>query len=169
MIFNTKIDFLNSCPNGRLIALDVGTKNIGVAITDDTRRITTPIETISRKGNKKDFPIILNLIKEKKVKGIIIGLPLSFDESENESSLFIRRFTENLLKEVIIPVFFQDERLSSFEAEDLMLDSIGFNETKKVVDKIAASYILESFLAGWSLLVFIVIARLWKSRGNPYY
>ncbi len=146
MIFNTKEEFLKNCPNGRLIALDVGTKTIGIAITDDKRAIPLPVETLARKGNKKDFPILLKTFREKKAKGIIIGLPISFDENDNETSLFIRRFANNLANETDLPIVFQDERLSSFEAEDLMLDEVGYNRTKKVVDKIAASYILESFL-----------------------
>lgn len=146
MIFEKLEDFIKKVEKGRLIALDVGTKTIGLAITDDTQSIITPVETISRKGNKKDILILLNIFQEKKVKGIIIGLPLSFDNKDTNCSTFIKRFTNNLSLETDLPIFFQDERLSSFEAEDLMLDKVGFNNTKKVVDKIAASYILESFL-----------------------
>lgn len=146
MIFTDKIDFLNICPSGRLISLDVGTKTIGIAITDTTRKIITPVETLMRKGNKKDIPILISMFEEKKVQGIIVGLPLSFDEKKTDCSKFIGRFAENLSLSTNLPIFLQDERLSSFEAEDLMLDIVGFNGTKKVVDKIAASYILESFL-----------------------
>lgn len=146
MIIENLQDFIKQTEKGRLIALDVGTKTIGLAITDDTQSIITPVDTIYRKGNKKDIPILLNIFQEKKVKGIIIGLPLSFDNKDTDCSTFIKRFTNNLSLETDLPIFFQDERLSSFEAEDLMLDKVGFNKTKKVVDKIAASYILESFL-----------------------
>lgn len=146
MIFEKLEDFIKKVERGRLIALDVGTKTIGLAITDDTQSIITPVETIYRKGNKKDIPILLNIFREKKVKGIIVGLPLSFNDKETDCSNFIRRFANNLSLETELPIFFQDEKLSSFEAEDLMLDKVGFNKTKKVVDKIAASYILESFL-----------------------
>lgn len=146
MIIENLQDFIKQTEKGRLIALDVGTKTIGLAITDDTQSIITPVDTIYRKGNKKDIPVLLNIFQEKKVKGIIIGLPLSFDNKDTDCSTFIKRFTNNLALETNLPIFFQDEKLSSFEAEDLMLDKVGFNKTKKVVDKIAASYILESFL-----------------------
>lgn len=86
------------------------------------------------------------MLETKKISGIIMGLPISFNEKDTECSLFVKRFAENLSIVTDIPIFLQDERLSSFEAEDLMLDSIGSNRTKIVVDKIAASYILESFL-----------------------
>ncbi len=145
MIYSSN-DFLKVCPSGRLLGLDVGTKRIGVAITDDLRKICLPSDTIARQGNKKDFDVLANMCKSKNVKGIVIGLPISFDEKDTKSSLFVKKFAENLSNKVDLPIVFQDERLSSFEAEDLMLDNIGFNETKKVVDKIAASYILESFL-----------------------
>lgn len=146
MIFDTKDEFLKNCPNGRLLGLDVGTKTVGIAITDDTRTIPTPVETLLRKGNKKDFPILLEMARTKRARGIIIGLPISFDERDTDCSLFVKRFADNLSLQTELPIFLQDERLSSFEAEDLMLDNIGSNATKKVVDKIAASYILESFL-----------------------
>lgn len=146
MIINLKENFLKLSDSGRLLALDVGTKRIGVAVTDLTKKIVTPSDTIFRKGNKKDFPIILKMLETKKISGIIIGLPISFNEKDTECSLFVKRFAENLSIVTNIPIFLQDERLSSFEAEDLMLDSIGSNRTKIVVDKIAASYILESFL-----------------------
>lgn len=139
-------DFIKGVQKGRLIALDVGSKTIGIAITDDTQTIITPLEILIRKGNKKDIPILIKIFDDKKIKGIIVGLPLSFNNEDTNCSLFIRRFVDNLSMFTNIPIFLQDERLSSFEAEDLMLDKIGFNKTKKVIDKIAASYILESFL-----------------------
>ena len=146
MIFFDSQEFLKNCQNGRLLALDVGRVRIGVAITDDSRKFSLPSDTIHRQGNKKDFPLIKKIIEEKKIKGIIVGLPISFKEKDTESSIFIKKFTENLAKEINLPICFQDERLTSFEAEDLMLDMIGSNKTKKVVDKISASYILEDFL-----------------------
>lgn len=146
MILNDTEEFLRICPKGRLLGLDVGTKRIGIAITDDTRKICLPSDTIFRQGNKKDFAILANMCKSKNVKGIVIGLPISFNEKDTECSLFVKKFADNLSKEIDFPIIFQDERLTSFEAEDLMLDNIGSNRTKKVADKIAASYILESFL-----------------------
>jgi putative holliday junction resolvase len=157
MIFYNTSDFLKVCPNGRLLGLDVGTKNIGVAVTDDLRKFCLPSDTIIRRGNKKDFPILVNMCKSKRIDGIVIGLPISFNEEDTKCSLFIKRFAENMSKEINLPITFQDERLSSFEAEELMLDSIGYNKTKMVVDKIAASYILESFLARSHILLDLLL------------
>jgi putative Holliday junction resolvase len=142
MIIDDKKSFLKICPNGRLMALDVGTKNIGIAITSDTRKICVPSETIRRQGNKKDFITIKRIIGEKKIVGIVVGLPLSFNNEENKISKFIRNFTNNLSNFIDLPIMYQDERLSSFEAEELMRDYDGI---KNVIDKIAASYILEDF------------------------
>ena len=146
MIANSVEEFLKYTPIGRLIALDVGTKRIGIAITDDTRKIITPSETLHRLGNKKDIPYLLKFFMVKKVSGVIVCLPLSFKEEETKYSQFVRRFVDILSKDSKIPFIFQDERLSSFDAEDLMLDLVGSNKTKQVVDKISASYILEYFL-----------------------
>jgi len=146
MIFSTKQEFIEKCPNGRLIGLDVGTKTIGIAITDDTRTVPTPVETLIRKGNKKDFAVLLDIFESKRAKGIVIGLPVSFNGKDTACSLFIRRFAKNLSAETTLPIIFQDERLSSFMAEDLMIGKMGSDKIKRVVDKIAASYILESFL-----------------------
>ncbi len=146
MIFEKIDDFIEKIGEKRLISLDVGSKTIGIAISDETRTMALPVETLIRRGNQKDFPILLNIFKEKKVGGVVIGLPLSFNDLENKSTDFVKRFSQNLSLLIDLPIFLQDERLTSFEAEDLMLDKVGFNGTKKVVDKIAASYILSSFL-----------------------
>lgn len=147
VILKNKKDFLKHSHEGRLIALDVGTKTIGIAVTDDTRSMSFPSETLLRKGNQKDIPILLDIFKNKKITGVIMGLPISFEEKDTDSSLFVKRFAENLSIQTELPIVFHDERLSSFEAEDLMLDKVGYHGTKKVVDKIAASFILEGFLS----------------------
>jgi putative Holliday junction resolvase len=143
MIFNNKDDFLAFCPQGKLMGIDVGSKRIGLSICDDTRKICLPSDTFIRQGNKKDFPALKEIVEKKKVKGVVIGLPLSFDDSENSATKFVRKFTENFSKITDIPFVYQDERLSSFEAENLIS---GKGDVKKVVDKVASSYILEDFL-----------------------
>ncbi len=134
---------------GRLIALDVGTKIIGVAISDSLRIISNPKSIITRQGNKKDFLIIQKIIAENNIHVVVIGLPLNMDGSESEMSSFVRRFADNLdqfLKKAKI-IFF-DERLSSFEAEELINKGIGLKKTDKkgLIDQVAASLILQSFL-----------------------
>ena len=146
MIYEIKEDFLKNCKFGRLLALDIGTKKIGIAITDENRTFSLPSDTLIRKETSKDIEYIINTINKKKVVGIIVGLPLSFNENETNSSKYIRNFIKNLSTKINIPIFYQDERLTSFEAENLMKNYINIEKSKKNVDKIAASYILESFL-----------------------
>ena len=95
MIFFDPQEFLKNCQNGRLLALDVGRVRIGVATTDDARKFSLPSDTINRQGNKKDFPIIKKIIEEKKIKGIIVGLPISFEHRIiNFYQKIYRKFSE---------------------------------------------------------------------------
>lgn len=149
MIFKNKKDFLSSIPkNTKIAGLDVGEKTIGIAICDETRSITTPKTIIKRKGNSKDIPELLNLLSGYNIQGIIIGLPLNLKDEETDMSTFIRRFGTNLAKETDLPIFFFDEKCSSLMAKDFMISKMGtkFQKTRQLVDKVAASFILQSFL-----------------------
>jgi putative Holliday junction resolvase len=145
MIFNNKKDFLDACPIGRLIGLDVGTTNIGIAVSDDKRIICVPSDTLKRQGNKKDFVVLNKIIVEKKIKGVVIGLPLYLNDEKSKITDFVMRFADNFSKTNALPIAYCDERLTSFEAE-CSIKEYNKNNIKKVVDKVAASYILESFL-----------------------
>jgi len=149
MIYNSIKDFINTVPQEtRLVALDVGTKTIGIAVCDKDRNITTPKTTIRRRGNQKDIPQLLKLLDEYKVGGIVVGLPLNAKEKETEISLFIRRFAENLSQNTDLSICFFDERLSSAMAEEFMIETMGtkYQKTKKLIDKTSASFILRAFL-----------------------
>jgi putative Holliday junction resolvase len=150
MIFNTLKELNQALPqNGRLIAIDVGTKNIGVAICDSSRTISNPKVNIRRKSNKVDFAIIQKIIMENNVVGVVVGLPINMDSSETKMSAFARRFAENLdqfLGNCKITLF--DERLSSFMAEDIMAEEMKIKRGRKkqLIDQIAASVVLQSAL-----------------------
>ena len=135
--------------DGRIMAIDVGTKRIGISVSDRSRMIASPKATINRKGNKLDFPQIKDLVADNDVKAIIIGLPINMDESENEMSQFARYFAQNL-DEFLgdMKIYLHDERLSSFMAKDDLLQIVTGkkNKKKKVIDQMAASIILQSFL-----------------------
>lgn len=146
MIYNDLEQLKQALPSkGRMIGLDVGTKTIGVAICDDTWFIASPKLTIGRKGEKTDFPLIQKIIEENKIAAIVIGLPLNMDGSESDMSKFVIKFSENLDKFLNnSKIVFFDERLSSFEAKEMMHQA----QTKKhrrdqVIDQIAASVILQ--------------------------
>ncbi len=139
----------NLPPEGRLMAIDVGTKRIGIAICDKSRHIASPKATILRKGNLHDFAKISKLIQENDIVGIIIGLPINMDESENFMSQFSRRFAKEFDKFLInAKICLYDERLSSFMAKDDLLNAIKGKKNKKktIIDQMAASVILQAVL-----------------------
>lgn len=150
MIYSTKKEFLENCKgNTRLLGLDVGTKTIGVAISDKSRILSTPKETIQRKGNKKDIEILINIIEENKISGIIVGKPLNSEEADTKCSKFIENFVNFMEKYIDLPIFFVNEALTSFQAEDFLIDCMytKCKKVKEIVDKVAASYILNDFLS----------------------
>lgn len=150
MIFEKIEDFLqNIKQNKRLVALDVGRKNIGVAVSDKSWLLATPKTTVKRKSNKIDIPEILKLYKEADATGLIVGLPLNLNEEETDCSQYVRRFINSILEVNDIPVFFVNEAYTSAESEELLIDNvgIGFSKTKEIVDKMSAHYILNDFFS----------------------
>ena len=152
MIYKEITDCKKILPTkGRLLALDVGTKKIGVAICDETQIIATPKLIIKRQSNLKDFATLLSIIQENPVIAIIFGFPIKMDGSENLMSEFVMKFVKNFedflqdlsIKNIVLVVF--DERLSSFKARDFANKSMK-KSAKKDYDDISASLILEHFL-----------------------
>ena len=133
---------------GRIAGLDLGRKNIGIAISDRDKNIATPKEILVRKSNKLDFPKLLKTIQDNSIIALVVGLPLNQDLQDTDCSLYVKRFMAAFLEFYEIPVFFNDERLTSFAVEDCLIDNlnISFKKTKSLVDKIAASYILQDIL-----------------------
>ena len=137
------IDQINTAQN--LLGLDFGDKTIGIAVSDKTKTIATPIMTLKRKAIKKDIKKLLSIFKEYDVGGVVLGLPLSLDGNENERTEKVRKFAEELNKN--IKVTFYDERYSSDVIyKELRKNSISRAKIKKKIDKLAASYILQGFL-----------------------
>lgn len=130
-----------------LLGLDFGDKTIGIAVSDKSKTIATPIITIKRKGNLKDIEKLLSIIQEYNVGGIILGLPLSLDGNENERTKKVRKFAEEIKKSKKIIITFHDERYSSDVIyKELRKNLISKNKIKKKIDQMAASYILQGFL-----------------------
>ena len=130
-----------------LLGLDFGDKTIGIAVSDKSKTIATPIITIKRKGILKDIEKLLSILEEYDVGGIILGLPLSLDGSENERTEKVRNFAIELKKCKNIKIAFQDERYSSDVIyKELRKNSISNKKIKKKIDQMAASYILQGFL-----------------------
>ena len=130
-----------------LSGLDFGDKTIGIAISDKTHTIATPVRTLERKGIKKDISELTKLFEEYNVGGVIFGLPLSLDGKENERTNKVRVFANEMKVITDIKITFYDERFSSdIVFKELRKNSLSINKIKKKLNHMAASYILQGFL-----------------------
>lgn len=131
----------------RIIAFDIGDKRIGVAVSDPFGQMALPLETYRRKNVSVDVAYLVDLAKKKEAGVIVCGLPVNFDGSESEQTEKTRLFIEELKKNTDIKVVTADERFTTMEARRLLLEADMRRENRKdVIDKIAASYILEGYM-----------------------
>lgn len=139
---------LESIPaKGRVMGLDLGTKTIGVAISDGMRYSATPLETIKRTKFTQDAERLVHLIDENAIVAIILGLPLNMDGSEGPRVQSTRAFARSLAQKVSLPIAFWDERLSTSAVTRMMIDAdLRRDRRAEIVDKLAASYILQGAL-----------------------
>ena len=131
----------------RLIGLDLGSKRIGVSICDDRQLIATPLKTINRNSLKDLIEELKLIINENDIKGIIVGNPLNMDGSSGSSAQSVKDTTENIEKNLDIPICLWDERLSTVGAFNLssQLD-INVSKREKKIDENAAAFILQGAL-----------------------
>lgn len=134
-------------PNGRLIGIDAGTKTYGLALSDVTRTIASPLETIARKKFTTDMQRLLGLIGEHGVTGLVLGLPRNLDGTEGPRAQATRALSRNLNKITTVPVFLWDERLTTALAQRMLIDADQSRKRRaEVIDKLAATLILQSAL-----------------------
>jgi putative holliday junction resolvase len=132
---------------GALIGLDLGTKTIGVAVSDPARRLATGVETIVRKAFTADAARVLALGAERKVAGFVLGLPINMDGSEGVRAQSTRAFARNLAKLTALPIALWDERLSTAAVErELIGADVSRARRAKVIDEHAAIFILQGAL-----------------------
>ena len=131
----------------RLIGLDLGSKRIGVSICDDKQLIATPLKTLNRNSLKDLIDELKLIINENDIKGIIVGNPLNMDGSLGRSAQSVKDTTENIEKNLDIPICLWDERLSTVGAFNLssQLD-INVSKREKKIDENAAAFILQGAL-----------------------
>ena len=131
----------------RLIGLDLGSKRIGVSICDDKQLIATPLKTINRNSLKDLIDELKLIVDENDIKGIIVGNPLNMDGSSGRSAQSVKDTTENIEKNLDIPICLWDERLSTVGAFNLssQLD-INVSKREKKIDENAAAFILQGAL-----------------------
>lgn len=134
-------------PSGALVGLDLGTKTIGVAVSDAGRRVATPLSVIRRKKFRADVESLLQLIASSEPAGLVLGLPLNMDGSEGPRAQATRAFARNLADLVDLPMLLWDERLSTAAVERTLIEADSSRARRaEVVDKVAAAYILQGAL-----------------------
>jgi putative Holliday junction resolvase len=134
--------------HGRVMGLDLGSKTIGLALSDVMRTIATPYDTIRRTKFTADAQALLAAIDAEDVRGLVIGLPISMDGTEGPRCQSTRQFAANLLEKRDLPIAFWDERLSTVAVERMLVDDVDMTRARRgqVVDKLAAAYILQGAL-----------------------
>ena len=131
----------------RLLGLDLGTKTIGLALSDVERRIASPLETIQRVKFGLDAAALLKIAEKHRVAALVIGLPLNMDGTEGPRAQSTRAFARNLVPLTALPIVFWDERLSTLAVTRTLLDADASRARRAaVVDKMAAAYILQGAL-----------------------
>ena len=129
----------------RYLAIDYGTKRTGLAICDAGQTIVSPLTVIE--GQKDLIKKIIDAVKTEGVGAIVLGMPLNMDDSEGAQARLVLKFAEQLKQHLDVPIHFQDERLSSFSAEEKLAPAeFTRGKKRKRLDAIAAAQILEAFL-----------------------
>jgi putative Holliday junction resolvase len=132
----------------RVLAIDLGSKNIGTAVSDELGLTVRPVETIRKASGERDISRIAFLVENLDAKAVVIGLPLRMDGTVGDAATAATRFAEKLRTRLNVPIFMQDERLTSYEAEQMMSER-GFSQSKRRArsDEFAAMIILQDYLA----------------------
>ena len=132
---------------GALIGLDLGTKTIGIAVSDPSRRLAAPVVTIARSRFANDAERLFKLAEERRAVGFVLGLPLNMDGSEGPRAQATRAFARNLAKLTALPIALWDERLSTAAVERALIEADASRRKRKaVIDQHAAAYILQGAL-----------------------
>ncbi len=132
---------------GRILAIDVGTKTLGLALSDESGTVGMPLSTIRRAGRRRDLARLAELVDEREVQEIVVGLPLELDGTPGTMSAEADTLCADIEARLSVTVHRWDERLTTAEAERVLLAAdVSRRKRKQVIDKLAASLILQSFL-----------------------
>ena len=146
---NNQINLVESLNTSQiLVGLDLGTKTLGVAVSDRFKIIASPLYTIQRNGSKKDLLKLQEILNDYEIGGFIVGLPLSLDNSENQQTQLVKNFNKELIDFFNLPSVFWDERFSTSVIQRIMIEEADLTRKKraKVIDQLSAVYILQGFL-----------------------
>lgn len=134
-------------PRGALIGIDLGTKTIGIAVSDPDRKLAAGVETIARKNFTADAKRLLHLAAERRTVGFVLGLPINMDGSEGPRAQSTRAFARNLAKLTGLPIALWDERLSTAAVERELIGADASRAGRAaIIDQHAAAYILQGAL-----------------------
>jgi len=134
-------------PGGRLFGLDIGSKTIGIAVSDSALKVASPLTVLPRVKFAADMAKLKGLIAERSVGGLVLGLPIGLDGREGPRSQSVRQFAANLLGMIDLPLAFWDERFSTLGAERPMKEAeMSHRRRGELIDKLAAAYILQGAL-----------------------
>tara|TARA_B100000965_G_C19389234_1_gene668203 strand:- start:37 stop:492 length:456 start_codon:yes stop_codon:yes gene_type:complete len=140
--FKTKISI-----GSRILGIDLGTKRIGIAISDSNQKIASPLQTLKKTKTSKLVDEIENIIKENDIKGIIVGNPINMDGTYGKSSQSAKDTAIDISNKINIPVSLWDERLSTVGAFNLSSElDINVSKRERDIDKFAAAFILQGAL-----------------------
>jgi putative holliday junction resolvase len=142
-------DLAKDLPKGaRLLGLDLGTKRIGLAVSDGTLAVATPLETVARTKFAADAERLAALAARRAIGGLVYGLPLGLDGREGPRCQATRQFARDFARRLPLPYCFQDERFSTQTVERFLIDEADLSRAKRkaVIDRAAAAYILQGAL-----------------------
>lgn len=132
----------------RVLAVDFGGKRIGIAVSDALGISARPVETIKRTNLKNDLARLKSLVEELGAEAVVVGLPLKMDGTVGDTAKVVLDFVNRLKACVDVPVLTQDERLTSYEADQIMIEQgLGREQRRRKSDEIAATLILQDFLS----------------------
>ncbi|HVU21618.1 MAG TPA: Holliday junction resolvase RuvX [Rhizomicrobium sp.] len=139
--------YASLAPGARLLGFDLGERTIGLALSDTSRSVATPMKTLPRGKFSNDAMKIEKIIADQNVGGLVIGLPLNMDGSDGPSAQSARAFARNFAARSAVPIVLQDERLSTAAVtRTLIAADASRRRRSEVVDKMAAAYILQGAL-----------------------
>ena len=134
----------------RLLGLDIGEKTVGLAISDSALSIASPVDTLRRRKFTADAQALAEICRERRVGGLVLGLPVNMDGSEGPRCQSVRQFARNLREKagLALPMAFWDERLSTAAVRRMLIGEADMSRAKRarVIDKMAAAYILQGAL-----------------------
>ena len=148
LINNNVLSLVNVLPEGKkLLGIDLGTKTIGLAVSDPSLKIASPIKTLNRSKLKKNSPEIALIASEHSIGGIVVGMPINMDGTVSARAQATKDWAFSLVELLFVPIAFWDERLSTVAVEKAMIKAdLSRKKRAKQIDSAAATYILQGAL-----------------------